>query len=245
MSVNELVLNENAMNFNYKNLFFDFDDTLWDIHANGREAMKETYELYGLKNNFSSFEEFYDVHYMPKNHELWEKYRLGIIQKSELVLQRFLYPLRQGGIDDETYALKMSDDFLEATTTKTKLIPYAKEILEYLYPRYRMFILSNGFTEVQYKKLERSNLSRYFEKVILSEDAKANKPSPEIFDYALKNTNSRRKESIMIGDSWEADIVGAKNSRIDQIFLDHENKQETEFQPTYVIKSLKEIENIL
>ncbi|MCL1941976.1 MAG: YjjG family noncanonical pyrimidine nucleotidase [Candidatus Azobacteroides sp.] len=232
------------MNFKYKNIFFDFDDTLWDIHTNGKEALSETFEQYRLDEKFSSFEEFYGI-YMPKNHELWEKYRSGMIRKKELVLQRFLYPLQQGGINDEAYALKMSDDFLEATSYKTKLIPYAKEILEYLYPRYRMFILSNGFSEVQYKKLRNSGLDRYFEKVILSENAEANKPSPEIFDYALKNTNSRRKESVMIGDSWDADIVGAKNSRIDQIFLDHEGKTDMDFQPTYLIKSLKELKEIL
>ncbi len=232
------------MNFKYKNLFIDFDDTLWDIHANGKEALAETFDQYQLKNNFSSFEEFYNI-YMPKNHELWDKYRIGEITKQELVLQRFLYPLQQGGINDEAYALKMGDDFLESTTYKIKLIPYAKEILDYLVTFYRLFILSNGFTEVQYKKLKNSGLDHYFEKVILSEDAHANKPSKEIFDFALKNTNSRRKETMMIGDSWDADIVGAKNSRIDQIFLDHEGKTNMDFQPTYVVKSLKEIEGIL
>jgi len=232
------------MNFKYKSIFIDLDDTLWDIHANGKEALSETFDQYGLKNLFASFEEFYDI-YMPNNLNLWAQYRMGIIRKQELVLQRFLYPLQLKGINDESLALKMNADFLEATTTKTKLIPYAKEILEYLSPKYRLFILSNGFTEVQYKKLKTSGLSPYFEKVILSETAEANKPSPAIFDYALKSTRSRRKASIMIGDSWEADIIGAKDSRIDQIFLNRENKTDLEFQPTYVVESLKEIEGIL
>ena len=232
------------MNFKYKSIFIDLDDTLWDIHANGKEALSETFDQYGLKNLFASFEEFYDI-YMPNNLNLWAQYRMGIIRKQELVLQRFLYPLQLKGINDESLALKMNADFLEATTTKTKLIPYAKEILEYLSPKYRLFILSNGFTEVQYKKLKTSGLSPYFEKVILSETAEANKPSPAIFDYAPKSTRSRRKASIMIGDSWEADIIGAKDSRIDQIFLNRENKTDLEFQPTYVVESLKEIEGIL
>ena len=233
------------MNFCYKSIFIDFDDTLWDIHANGKEALQETFDAYRLGNNFASFNDFYTI-YMTKNHELWDKYRMGEIKKKELVLNRFLYPLQQGGIDDEAFALRMSDDFLEATTTKTKLIPYAKEILDYLSPFYRLFIISNGFSEVQYKKLENSGLDAYFEKVILSEDAQANKPNPLIFDYALRNTNSRRNETIMIGDSWEADIVGAKNSRIDQIFFNHTTPPPTmEFQPTFMIRSLKEIEQIL
>ena len=232
------------MNFNYKSIFFDLDDTLWDIQTNGKEALSETFDQYGLKNWFASFEEFYDM-YWSNNLELWALYRMGAIRKQELILQRFHYPLQQKGISDESLALKMNADFLEATTGKTKLIPYAKEILEYLFPKYRLFILSNGFTEVQYKKLQNSGLSSYFKKVILSETAEANKPNSAIFDYALKSTRSRRKESLMIGDSWEADIIGAKNSRIDQIFLNRDNKTDMEFQPTYVVKTLKEIEGIL
>lgn len=232
------------MNFKYKSLFFDFDDTLWDIHVNGKEAMRETFLQYGLQNHFESFESYYDI-YMRHNLDLWEKYRKGTLKKQELILQRFLLPLQKGGINDVELALKMNDDFLEATTLKTKLLPYAKEILDYLKPFYRLFIISNGFSEVQFKKLENSGLSPYFEKVILSEDVQANKPNPVIFEYALQSTNSRKNESLMIGDSWEADIVGAKNSRIDQVFLDHENRNDLEFQPTYIIHSLKELENIL
>ena len=110
-------------------------------------------------------------------------------------------------IDDPEYARKLSDDFLERTTHKTRLIEGALDLLDYLKPRYRMHILSNGL-EVQYKKIENSGLKPYFDKIILSEDAGVNKPHPEI-TYALKNTNSRRDQTVMIGDSWDADIQGA------------------------------------
>lgn len=231
------------MNLKYKSLFFDFDDTLWDIHVNGRVAMSETFEKYKLGNHFESFDAFYDI-YMHYNLLLWDKYRQGTLKKADLILQRFTLPLQKGGINDDAFALKMNDDFLEATTTKTKLIPYAKEILDYLSSFYRLFIISNGFSEVQYKKLNNSELTGYFEKIILSEEVQANKPNPIIFDYALQSTNSRRNESIMIGDSWEADIVGAKNSRIDQVFFNRAQKSGLEFQPTFTINHLKELENI-
>ena len=232
------------MNLKYKSIFFDFDDTLWDIHVNGRDAMAETFEMYKLEKHFESFDAFYDI-YMFHNLSLWEKYRQGTLKKADLVLLRFTLPLQKGGIYDEAFALKMNDDFLEATTTKTRLIPYAKEILDYLSPFYRLFIISNGFSEVQYKKLKNSGLAGYFKKIILSEDVQANKPNPVIFDYALKCTNSRRNESLMIGDSWEADIVGAKNSRIDQVFFNREQKTELKFQPTFLINQLEELRNIL
>ena len=139
----------------------------------------------------------------------------------------------------------MNDEFLERTTVKTKLIPHAMEILEYLRPSYRLYILSNGFREVQFKKLSNSGLSPYFAKMILSEDACIQKPHKAIFDFALKNTNSRRSETLMIGDSWDADIVGAHNAKIDQLWFNPKNLSKNGFTPTYTIQSLLEIKNIL
>jgi len=104
-----------------------------------------------------------------------------------------------------------------------------------------MYILSNGFREVQYKKIENSGLMPYFDKIILSEDAGINKPHPDMFTYALKNTNSKRNQTIMIGDSWDADIVGAHNSRIAQIWLNPAGEAPQGFEPTYTVRSLTEI----
>ncbi len=108
-----------------------------------------------------------------------------------------------------------------------------------------MHILSNGFREVQFKKIENSGLQPYFDKIILSEDAGVNKPHPDIFTYALKNTNSRRNEALMIGDSWEADIAGAQKSRIAQIWFNPADISSDGFEPTYTVKTLAEIKEIL
>ncbi|MCW1735905.1 YjjG family noncanonical pyrimidine nucleotidase [Anaerorudis cellulosivorans] len=230
----------------YKNLFIDLDDTLWDIHQNGKECLEEIYRDYRYNQFYETFEDFYRV-YMPSNNYLWGLYREGKISKDELIVERFLFPLRRFGIDDPYYAKKVSDDFLERTTHKTKLIDGTIDLLEYLKPKYRMHILSNGFSEVQYKKIENSGLRPYFSKVILSEDAGINKPHPDFFTYALKVTNSRRDETLMIGDSWDADIVGAYNSRIDQLWLNSDSKNErpTDFKPTFTVHSLEEIKGIL
>ena len=108
-----------------------------------------------------------------------------------------------------------------------------------------MFILSNGFREVQSLKLQNSGLAPYFDRLILSEDANIQKPHKGIFDYALVNTNSRRNESLMIGDSWDADIVGAYQSRIDQIWFNPKDCPPKGFIPTFTVKKLDEIKNIL
>lgn len=228
----------------YKSLFIDLDDTLWDTFYNNKECLKEIYADYRFNRHYSSFEAFYD-YYMPNNNRLWEQYRNHEIDRHTLIVGRFLYVLRPMGIEDTDTVLKINNDFLQRTTTKTKLIPGAIELLEYLRPFYRLFILSNGFREVQFKKLKNSGLAPYFERMILSEDANIQKPHKEIFDFALKNTNSRRTETLMIGDSWEADIVGARNARIDQLWLNPENLPATNFTPTYTVRSLNEIKDIL
>ena len=136
----------------YKNLFIDLDDTLWDTYHNNKECLEEIYTDYRLGRYYASFEAFY-AYYMPYNLSLWAKYRAGEIDRQFLIVERFLHILRPMGIEDKKQALAMNHDFLMRTTTKSRIIPGAKELLEYLHPRYRLFILSNGFREVQYKKL--------------------------------------------------------------------------------------------
>ncbi|MDH6356297.1 YjjG family noncanonical pyrimidine nucleotidase [Parabacteroides sp. PF5-9] len=227
-----------------KNLFIDLDDTLWDTYHNNKECLEELYTDYDFGRYYDSFEAFYAI-YMPHNLGLWEQYRNHEIDRYTLIVERFRYVLEPLGMGNAADALALNNDFLQRTTTKTRLIPGAIELLEYLRPSYRMFILSNGFREVQFKKLKNSGLDSYFERVILSEDANIQKPHKAIFDFALKNTNSRRRESLMIGDSWDADIVGAYNSRIDQLWLNPEKIPAKAFTPTYTVNTLAEIRTIL
>lgn len=228
----------------YRNLFIDLDDTLWDIHLNGRECLEEIYRDYGYDRYYSSFEDYYRV-YMPGNHHLWALYRRGEIRKETLIVERFLTPLRPYGINDPEYAKRLNDDFLDRTTRKTRLVEGARDLLEYLKPRYRMHILSNGFREVQRKKIDHAGLTPYFDQIILSEDAGINKPHPDMFTYALKNSNARRNETIMIGDSWDADMVGAYESRIAQIWFNPAGAPPVGFSPTYTVERLEEIKSIL
>lgn len=228
----------------YKSLFIDLDDTLWDTCQNNRECLEELYTDYHWDRYYESFEAFYAI-YMPHNLELWAKYRRHEINRQTLIVERFRYVLRPMGIEDVKTVLQVNNEFLRRTTVKTKLIPGAIELLEYLRPSYRLFILSNGFREVQFKKLKNAGLSPYIERMILSEDANIQKPHKEIFDFALKNTNSRRKESLMIGDSWEADIAGAYHAKIDQLWLNPEKLPNKGFTPTYTVKKLEEIKAIL
>ncbi|MDR1779920.1 MAG: YjjG family noncanonical pyrimidine nucleotidase [Tannerella sp.] len=232
------------MNVKYKALFFDLDDTLWDTTRNNRECLREVFHDYHFDNHYETFEAFYNT-YMPHNLMLWERYRKGEIDRRTLIVERLLYVLRPMGIDDIDFIMKLNDYYLQLTTNKTALVPGAIELLEYLKPRYRLFILSNGFREIQALKLQNSGLAPYIERMILSEDACIQKPNKGIFDFALKNTNARRSESLMTGDSWDADIIGAHNARIDQIWFNPEHLPAGDFVPTFEVAALSEIKNFL
>ena len=230
----------------YTSLFFDLDDTLWDTAHNNKACLEEIYHAYNFDRHYPSFEDFFDL-YMPYNEKLWKAYRDNLVDRQTLIVERLLYVLRPMGIDDQAYALQINRDFLERTAGKTKTIDGAKDLLEYLHNRYRLFILSNGFREIQFLKMKNAGLADFFERFILSEDVSVRKPDKKIFEVALKNTNSRRATSLMIGDSWEADIVGAQNARIDHIWFNPHKiaPDSASSPPTFEVHSLSEIKAIL
>ena len=228
----------------YKNLFFDLDDTIWAFSQNARDTFEEVYDKYEFSRYFDSFDHYYSI-YQKRNAELWVDYGEGKITKEELNRQRFLFPLQSVGQDDEVLAERYSKDFFAIIPTKSGLMPYAKETLEYLAPNYNLYILSNGFRELQSFKMQSSKVDIYFKKVILSEDLGVLKPWPEIFNFALSATQSKLRESLMIGDSWEADITGANGIGMHQVFYNVQGKTIFPFQPTYQIHTLKELIDLL
>ena len=230
---------------NYKHVFIDLDDTIWDFHGNARAVLEEIYDEQRLRQYFKDFDEYFRI-YAKRNLELWELYGKGEITKEFLNVERFRHPLPQVGVDNIKLAEETGIKFLEMLPTKTMLIPFAKELLNYLSAKYPLTIVSNGFIEVQYKKLHSCKLEHYFTHVVLSEAAKALKPDKRIFEYALELNSAKATETIMIGDSYEADIVGARNARIDQIYFNLESiKKTTNYNCTYEVIDLKKILEIL
>jgi YjjG family noncanonical pyrimidine nucleotidase len=229
----------------YRYIFLDLDDTIWDFHANARLSLKKMYEQQTLNRYFENFDEFFRI-YAMRNMELWEMYGKGEITKDFLMIERFRYPLAKMGLDDLQLAEAIGKQYLEILPEQTTLLPFARELLDYLHSKYPLTLISNGFVEVQYKKLKSCQIEHYFSHVVLSEQAGALKPDPEIFNYALHLNQASPEEAIMIGDSFSADIVGAKNAGIDQIYLQKNNMLPyTEQQATFIIKSLEEIFSIL
>jgi putative hydrolase of the HAD superfamily len=229
----------------YRYVFLDLDDTIWDFHANARLSLQKMYEQQALNRYFENFEEFFQI-YARRNIELWEMYGKGEITKEFLMSERFRYPLAKMGLDDMQLAEAIGKQYLEILPEQTALLPSARELLDYLYPKYPLTLISNGFVEVQYKKLKSCRIEHYFSHVVLSEQAGALKPDREIFNYALQLNQASPEEAIMIGDSFSADIEGAKNAGIDQIYLQRNNLLSyTGQQATFIIKSLQEVFSIL
>ena len=228
----------------YKNLFIDLDDTIYDFSSASREAFMETYELLHYDRFFDSFNHYYSI-YEPYNLELWHIYGEGKITKEELNKRRYSYPLEVVGIKDQELADTFCREALGRIPTKNRLIDGAIELLEYLSPKYNMYILSNGFKELQSHKMRTAGIDKYFDALILSEDIGVNKPNRELYEYALEKTGSKLEESIMIGDMFETDIVGAANIGMKQIYFNPKKKESHTFAPTYMVTELLHIKDIL
>ena len=228
----------------YKNIFIDLDDTIYDFAAASRESFEEVYTMLGYERFFNSFNHFLSL-YEPHNLELWALYGEGKITKAQRNSDRYSYPLRMVGIDDQELADTFCREVLCRIPTKNKVIPGAIELLEYLYPKYDLYILSNGFKELQEHKMETAGLRKYFKRIVLSEDIGINKPHPELFIHALQVADATCENSIMIGDMFDTDIVGAAGVEMDQIFYNRKRLEQLPFEPTYTVHNLLQIKEIL
>ena len=230
----------------YKDLFVDFDDTLYDTHGNSVIALRETFEAFRLERWFPDPQTFYDAYWLA-NIDLWTRYSRGEITRDYLIVERFRRPLSEGrGLEiTEALCLEMSDRFLEFCATKSGVVEGAHELMDYLKGRgYRMHMTSNGFHEVQYKKLAASGLRDYFDTIILSEDAGANKPSKAFFDYAIAKSGASVDTTMMIGDNLQTDIIGARDVGLDTILFNRWDVPPSDI-PTHTVAALREIMQIL
>lgn len=234
----------------YKAIFIDWDDTIGDFQGSAKAAQKDVYEKHRLSEFFPSFESYYEL-YHSHNVELWDKYGRGEVTKEFLQRDRFLWPIchqiglpivpQQGPL--VALADRMGVDFLELTNKYFRVLPGAADLVRYLASKYPLTIVSNGFVEVQYYKIEHSGLKDCFQHVVLSEEVGIQKPQRGIFDEALKQNGLSADEVLMIGDSYGSDIQGAKNAGIDQLWIDvnANDNHDDDKTATYIVHSLAEI----
>ena len=199
-----------------QHIFFDLDHTLWDFDKNSELAFEQIF-----KNDFPEIKtEAFIEAYIPINQLCWKLYQNDKITHNELRYKRL-----KDSFDEINYTIsdyeieKIAVDYLTLLPENNHLFDGAIAILEYLQPKYNLHIITNGFAEVQEKKLTNAKIKHYFKTVTNSEKAGVKKPNPIIFDYAITSANAKKENSIMIGDCIDADVLGAINFGIDAILF--------------------------
>lgn len=192
----------------YRHIFFDLDETLWDFDTNSRNVLYHLVNRYGFRQKGIDpplFVERYHAH----NQRYWVWYREGSIDLDTLRLGRWRQTLDDFGLD-VGLAPTLSEEYLDLLPQQTRLVAHAQDVVRHFNRFYQLHILTNGFSTVQNRKLEVSGLHGYFRHVITAEQAGYRKPDPGIFHYAFALTGATVTDSILIGDSAEADVQGAR-----------------------------------
>ena len=220
-------------------VFFDLDHTLWDFETNSALAMEKVFLEQNIEVPISDFLKIYS----PINFKYWDLYRKDEVTQKEVRYGRLKdsFDEMQVDIDDDTINA-ISVKYIEYLPTFNNLFAGAIDLLDYLAPKYRLHIITNGFHEVQNIKLTNSGIFKYFETITNSENAGHKKPNPIIFEYALNAANTSKENSIMIGDCIDADVRGALNFGMDAILF---CEKDIQYDNIKKVKRLTDLKNIL
>jgi putative hydrolase of the HAD superfamily len=228
----------------YPVVFFDLDHTLWDFDRNSEEALCELYELHHLSDRgIPNAGKFIEI-YRAINHQLWSEYHHGRLLKEELRILRFSQTFENFGFRDPHLEKQFADQYLSISPYKKNLLPGAEKVLQHLSVNRSLHIITNGFCEVQRIKMKHSGLDKYFNHIHISEEVGYMKPDPMIFHHAIRISGSDPASCIMIGDNYEADIMGANSAGIDAIFFNPQGRRVKGFEGSE-IRELEELIHLL
>ncbi len=203
-------------------VFFDLDHTLWDFDKNSGLAFERVFQSYKINIPTKDFLKIYE----PINQVYWKKFREEKVSKQDLRRGRLLDSFIEFNLQ---FSMKdidsIADSYIDELPKDNHLFEGAVELLNYLYEKYSLHIITNGFEEVQFKKLKNSGIVNFFKTITTSEEVGLKKPNPVVFMKSLEKASTLSEKSIMIGDSFEADILGAENVGIDTIFYNYRNEK--------------------
>lgn len=229
---------------NKSHIFFDLDYTLWDYDRNCAETLIEIFELFELEKIGIPTSQIFIEKFHRVNNKLWDLYDTRKITSEELRSRRFSEIFDLFGIDNKSICGKIHDTYMQISPNKPHLHDGTLDILEYLKTKYTMHIITNGLDDIQSKKMVASGIIEYFDTITTSQKANARKPEKEIFEYAVKIAKTTVNQSVMIGDNYNVDIIGAKNIGMDFVFFNLENKIFAKDENS-MIKHLLELKQIL
>ncbi len=225
----------------YNTLLFDLDDTLLDFRASEEVALQKLFK----DQQYTLTPEIKD-NYKKLNSSLWKAYENDEIDREEVVNTRFALLFQHYGIEVDGVALEQN--YRKYLSEGHHLMEGAVELIQRLHTEFDLYIVSNGASYTQHKRLKDSGLAPYFKKVFVSEDTGYQKPMKEFFDSVFSQIeNLDLKRTLIIGDSFSADVTGGWNAEIDTCWI---NLLEQDFQhpvitPTYEIRKLAEIYELL
>lgn len=204
-----------------EHIFFDLDHTLWDFDLNSKLAYKQIFEERDIPLDLDYFISIYE----PLNLEFWRRFRESEINKEQLRYQRLKsafdacdYVISDKDIDE------IADLYIAYLPNHNNLFNGCLELLDTLQPKFKLHLITNGFNEVQHLKVKQAGLTPYFDVVLTGEAAGVKKPDSSIFYQALEMAGATITNSIMIGDSYEADIQGAANVGLETIWFYRTNE---------------------
>ncbi|PFN99237.1 noncanonical pyrimidine nucleotidase, YjjG family [Bacillus sp. AFS076308] len=224
----------------YQTLLFDVDDTLLDFAAAEASALKLLFESQSI-----TLTKEMEAHYKKINHGLWKLFEEGHIERDEVVNTRFSLLFKEYGKNvDGALLEKNYRGYLEEGH---QLISGALELMSVLQNQFDLYIVTNGVSKTQDKRLRDSGLHPLFKEIFVSEDTGFQKPMKEFFEYVFARIiNFSPEHALIIGDSLTSDIKGGQLAGLDTCWFNPKaNPNNTEIIPTYEIRNLNELHQIL
>jgi len=224
----------------FQTLLFDADNTLFDFTACEKEALIQAFKKYDYKLN----EEVFKI-YERINLGLWKLYELGKMDRNTVIYSRFGLLFKEIGIEDDGIAFE--DDYQELLGMQHFFIRDASEVVESLYQKFDLYIVTNGVTATQLRRLKDSKMEQYMKKIFVSEETGYQKPMKEYFDYCFDRIDHfDRSKTIIIGDSLSSDIKGGNNAGIATCWYNpFQQENKTDAKVDYEIRNLKELYSVL
>lgn len=222
----------------YKILLFDVDDTLLDFGANETDSLTKLFEQHG----YTFTDELFQV-YNAVNKQLWADYENGKIGLDVVLNSRFSDTmLKLGKVVDGN---EWENQYRELLGNGSQLMEGALEICQSLSASHRLFVVTNGITQTQIKRLKLSGLHDFFEDIFDSQSIGFQKPSKEFFDYVMSQIKDfNKQEALIIGDSLNTDIKGGLLAGIDTCWINPSQKSSADLHSTYTVTNLAEVYEI-
>lgn len=224
----------------YQILLFDADGTIFDFDLCEKEALSQTFKKYNYPLDDEIMKKYEHI-----NHSLWKQYELGQIDRNAVIYTRFGALFREIGIEDDGIAFE--DDYQETLGMQHFFIKDAAEVLQNLYRKYELYIVTNGVTKTQYRRIKESKVDQYVKKIFVSEETGYQKPMVEYFDYCFARIeNFDASKTMIIGDSLSSDIKGGNNAGITTCWFNPQKLNNTTDAIVDIeIHSLKQLYDIL